>query len=175
MLKRLSDGPPESASRASQPRLPARLSAPWRFAIYAVALGIWLSGIAWLILHYFMMQKGAFGPTPQPAEFWVLAAHAAFAFIAIFIFGALLERHIGRAWPTGHRRSSGLTMAGALLIMIVSGYLLYYLGGEGARQVTSLIHWGLGLLAPIFFLRHRFAQIRQRSDLTSGPSPSGGG
>ena len=160
VLKRLSDDPDVNDSRAPRSGLPARLSAPWRFTIYAVALGIWLSGIAWLILHYFMMQKGEFGPTPHPAEFWVLAAHAAFAFITLFVFGALFERHISRAWPTGQRRGSGLIMAGALLTLIISGYLLYYLGGEEARQITSLVHWGLGLLAPILFLAHRFARSR---------------
>ena len=161
MLTRLSEEPAASERRPPRARLPARLSAPWRFTIYAVALGIWLTGAAWLILHHFMMRTGEFGPTPHPAEFWVLAAHAAFGFIAIFVFGALLERHISRAWPTRHRRGSGLAMAGALLTMIVSGYLLYYLGGEEARQITSFIHWGLGLLAPIFFFRHRFASSRR--------------
>ena len=160
MLKQLSDEPAAARENRAPPRSPARLSVSWRFAIYAVALGVWLSGVAWLILHYFMMQTGRLGPTPHPAEFWVLAAHAGFGFVAIFVFGALLERHIARAWPTSHRRGSGLFMAGALLVLIVSGYLLYYLGDEGARQITSIVHWGLGLLAPIFFFRHRFTRVR---------------
>ena len=48
-----------------------------------------------------------------------------------------------------------MALLGAAGLLVVSGYLLYYLGNERAREVTGIVHWGMGLSCPAVFLAHR--------------------
>jgi hypothetical protein len=81
--------------------------------------------------------------------------HGAFAVAAIWMFGLLWSVHVTKLWPLSWRRWSGGLMAGVAAWLIVSGYLLYYVGDDKARSVVSLLHWGIGLAAPVFFFWHR--------------------
>ena len=139
------------------------LSRPRRLALYIIGIGVWLSGGLWLLFHYFLVQQGEFGPTPHPLEPWWLKLHGAFAFATIWIFGLLWGVHVTRFWPSGRRRWSGGVMTGVLAWLIVSGYLLYYIGEDKARSVVSILHWGLGLACPVFFLWHRIHRKRRGS------------
>ena len=44
-------------------------------------------------------------------------------------------------------------LAGSALL-IVTGYGLYYLGGETTRELTSVLHWGVGLILPGVLVWH---------------------
>ncbi len=117
--------------------------------------GLWLTGAAWLWLHYFVVTPGEFGPEHSPLEPWGLKAHGAFAFLALWTGGFLWARHVGAAWASGRRRWSGSVLLGALLLLILTGYLLYYVGDDHARELVSVVHWGLGLSGPALYLAHR--------------------
>ena len=43
-------------------------------------------------------------------------------------------------------------------ILIVTGYLLYYVGNERVRNIISGVHWILGLAIPLAYLLHRIAK-----------------
>jgi hypothetical protein len=136
--------------------LPAlsRLSHARRISIYAIGIGVWLSGVLWLVFHYFMSHQGSFGQVVSPFEVWSLTLHGAFAFAAIFIFGLLWAAHVPTGWSRRKRRVSGGSLAGILGWLIVSGYLLYYAAGEEFRAAVSLAHWVVGLAAPLVFFAH---------------------
>jgi hypothetical protein len=127
-----------------------------RLYLYIIALGTWISGGLWLLFHYFLVKQGEFGPQINPLEPWWLKLHGAFAFAAIWIFGLLWGIHITKTWPGGRRRWSGSLLTGLFLWLIISGYLLYYVGDEKLRPLISILHWSVGLGCPIFFLWHRF-------------------
>lgn len=135
---------------------PPLLSAERRLTVSVVAGGLWLTGAAWLLLHYFLMQEGPFGAMPHPAEFWILAAHGAFGFASLYVFGLLWNAHIPAGWRSLRKRRSGGLMFVLLGFLVLSGYLLYYVGDETLSPVLRFAHWGLGLMAPIPFLIHRF-------------------
>ena len=59
--------------------------------------GLWGTGAAWLLLHYFFVQEGPFGPGPHPLEFWSIAAHGAFAFASLWMIGLLWSVHVPAA------------------------------------------------------------------------------
>ena len=60
-------------------------------------------------------------------------------------------------------------MAGVAACLILSGYLLYYIGSDKVRSVVSILHWGIGLLVPFFFIWHkvRFREANHRETESS--------
>jgi hypothetical protein len=138
----------------SSPAL-SRLSRARRTGIYVIGIGVWLTGVVWLVFHYFVVYPARFGLAANPLALFSLTLHGAFAFAAIWIFGLLWGVHVPAGWSRNKRRLSGGLLAGLLGWLIVSGYLLYYVGGEEFRAAVSLVHWILGLVAPAAFVAHR--------------------
>jgi hypothetical protein len=134
----------------------------WKVAVYSIGWGLWLSGGLWLLFHYFVTSEGEFGPQKHPLEPWWLKFHGAFAFAAIWLFGLLWGKHVSKAWPYGKGRWSGAGVAGLLFWLMLTGYLLYYIAGENARSIVSVLHWGLGFVAPALLLWHRFDRGKKR-------------
>lgn len=126
--------------------------------VYTISLGLWGSGAVWLLLHHFFVQEGAFGPNPHPLEFWSIAAHGAFGFASLWLIGLLWSVHIPAGWRSLRRRWSGSLMFGGAAFLILSGYLLYYLGDADLRPILSVLHWTIGLACPVLFIAHRFAR-----------------
>ena len=133
-----------------------RLGSSRRLGLYAIGIGVWLTGGLWLVFHYWFITEGQFGPQVHPSELWWLRLHGAFAFATIWLFGLMWGIHVTVAWPFGRRRWSGAIMTGLLLWLTISGYLLYYVGDEKARPIISVLHWTLGLTCPLVFFWHRF-------------------
>jgi hypothetical protein len=151
----------------SAPRGTARLTRPRRLGVYGVGLAVWLSGALWLLFHYFFKRHGPLGAAPHPLESWWLTLHGASAFAAIWAFGWLWSAHITKGWATGRKRPSGGLLVATLAWLTLSGYLLYYVGHEEVRAVTSLLHWSSGLACLIPFVTHR---IRKHSPRQSRQS-----
>jgi hypothetical protein len=125
-----------------------------RWALYVVCGGLWLSGALWLLCHYLLARPAEFGPTTDPLEAWWLTAHGAFAFIAIFTFGLLWGIHVAPGWKTERRRPSGAAAVAAVVWLMLTGYLMYYLAGEQPRFVAATLHWTVGLATPLLFVYH---------------------
>ena len=141
--------------RATQHALPTRLGARRRWLVNLTGLGLWLTGLAWLGLHYFGVRQGEFGAEHNPLEAWSLAAHGAFAFLALWALGLLWGVHVVNGWRLRRRRWTGGVLLGVFAILILSGYLLYYAGEDTVRPAVSLVHWAVGLLVLVAYLAHR--------------------
>jgi len=139
------------------PRAP-ELSRERRLAVYVVGGGIWLTGAAWLVAHYLLARSGPFGPNPHPLEFWSRATHGAFGFAFLWLIGVLWNVHIPAGWRSFKRRWSGSLMFGVAGWLVVSGYLLYYLGNDQVISAVSVLHWSVGLASAGIFLFHRLAR-----------------
>ncbi|HEY6985531.1 MAG TPA: hypothetical protein VH375_05580, partial [Rhodanobacteraceae bacterium] len=113
-------------------------------------------------LRYGFQRPGEFGPAPHPLQPWALRAHALFAFATLWLGGLLWVVHIAPNWRRGHRRLSGILITGALLLLVASGYLLYYVGDERWRPSVSTLHWALGVAAIVPFLVHLLRARRYR-------------
>ena len=154
-----------AASHKAQARPVARapeLSRQRQFTIYTISLGLWVTGAVWLIAHYLLTYEGEFGPLPHPLEFWSIAAHGAFGFASLWLIGLLWSVHIPAGWRSLRRRWSGGLMFGVAAFLILSGYLLYYLGSADMIPIVAVLHWGIGLACPALFLLHRFAKDSAR-------------
>lgn len=115
---------------------------------------LWLTGAAWLVLHYFGRSEGEFGPGTNPLEPWMLKAHGAAMIAALLGFGGLFVVHIVKGWTHRAQRPAGLVLSGLTIVLIATGWLLYYAGGESLREWSSLVHWTLGLASPAVFIWH---------------------
>jgi cytochrome bd-type quinol oxidase subunit 1 len=133
-----------------------------RLFLFAVAIGLWLSGALWLLFHFFIQKDTGFGPRPLPIQHWWLILHGAFAFGALWLMGLLWGVHIPRLWRARRHRLSGSALFGALIILSASGYLLYYYAGDDdVRDLISRTHWILGLAALLPFFIHWRLRRRQ--------------
>jgi hypothetical protein len=147
-------------------RGPIGLRSKGRVAAYAITAGVWTSGVAWLLFHYFLRRQTEFGLEPHPLEHWWLRLHGAFAFATLWLIGFLSAGHILNGWAAGRRRWSGAFLLAAACLLTITGYLLYYAGGDVFRKSTSLIHWELGIFSALLLLSHRSRGLRYVRFLT---------
>jgi hypothetical protein len=133
----------------------ARVATLPRLLVQFVGAGLWLTGALWLCFHYLLKRQGWLGVV-HPLETSWLRVHAAFAFAAIWTFGFLWGTHVVPGWWIRRRVRSGVTLVAVAAWLMVSAYLLYYLGDEDQRFVVSVLHWSVGLGCPVIFLAHRW-------------------
>ena len=139
-----------AARRADSIRL-----GPWhQGAVYGATAALAVSGIIWLVLHYFLAVPGEYGPQIHPLEPWMLRLHGAAAMAGLIIYGSLLPVHVRRAWSLRRNIVLGIALVSVLLLLTITGYLLYYAGDENTRPVISAAHWILGLGVPGLLIWH---------------------
>jgi hypothetical protein len=131
-----------------------RLSTAHRRWIYWSGAGLVTTGVLWLLSHYFVRTHGQFGETTHPLEIWSLRLHGACAMLVLVVIGSLLPVHVRRGWHLRKNLLAGCAMGTLALLLIASGYALYYFGGEEARPWISAFHWGLGVGAPLVLTWH---------------------
>lgn len=151
----------------SAPPSRGRLNARREALVYAVLGLLWASGVGWLVFHYFLREVGEFGALPHPLEAWWLRLHGAAAFAGLWLLGLLWVVHLVPGW-NARRRWSGIVLVVLLALLVVSGYLLYYAGGEQAREVIALVHWLLGLALPLPLLWHGLRGRQARTARRTG-------
>ena len=128
-----------------------------------VGIGVWLTGTAWVIVHFLMRAQDPLGfPNDSSEPLW-LKLHGAFAFLSLWTGGMLWGIHVVKAWGTRRRRWSGSILFSALLVLGGTGYLLYYVGDDGARDAISWAHWVIGIALPLVYLLHRLAKKAPRA------------
>lgn len=137
--------------------------ASWQIWLLTLSGGsLWLSGGAWLLLHYFGQTRGEFGPETNPIEPWMMKLHGLVLIPALLGIGGMFVAHIPKGWDHVHQRVAGIALCALLGLLIVSGYMLYYVGDETVRPWTSVVHWSLGLGLPAVFIWHYINGLRAR-------------
>ena len=115
---------------------------------------LFLSGAAWWALHRWGQVGGEFGPRPHPLEPWLIRLHGGTAMAVLVLLGLLLPVHVRRAWLVARNRVSGSVMLVLCLLLALSGWALYYAGGEATRAAAGRVHVVIGLTLPVFLLAH---------------------
>jgi hypothetical protein len=131
-----------------------RLSNGHRRWIYWSGAALFATGALWLLFHYFLRRHGPFGETGHPLEVWWLRLHGACAMLVLVVLGSLLPIHVRRGWHQRRNLLAGCMVSAIALLLIVSGYGLYYYGGEDGRPWISAFHWLLGLGTPALLVWH---------------------
>src|SRR5438046_4081844 len=136
-----------------------RLKPLQRYFLYAVVALLFFSGVAWAYWNYLAVSPGDFETS---AKTWAMKLHGAAAMAILVLIGMLLNGHVRFAWRAARNRANGSVFLSAFGILTITGYSLYYAGGERLRAWTSWIHLAVGLALPILLLIHIFLGRRTR-------------
>lgn len=123
---------------------------------YTTFLGLFITGCLWLYL--LKIQDGL----PSPTSFTLIKIHGALAMVALLCFGMLIPLHIQKGFKIGKNLKSGAIMVLASVLLVVSGYMLYYSSSDVLRDKASLIHSIVGIGFPFILILHIF--LGRRSD-----------
>lgn len=77
---------------------------------------------------------------------WILVMHGVSAMVIAIIFGAALPIHIRIGLHLNKNILSGLSLTAVLIVLLVSGQLLYYGSGD-SREWIITAHWVIGILS----------------------------
>ena len=125
-----------------------------RRLIYAVVGATFVTGVLWLLFHEFVRVRTSFGDGPHALESWWLKLHGLSAMLGLIVLGSLIFTHVRYAWKTRKNIASGIILLTSNVVLIATGYALYYFGGEQTRPMISLIHWGVGVALALLMAAH---------------------
>jgi len=137
-----------------------------KYFLYAVVALLFLSGVAWAYWNYLRSSDDF----ETGAKAWAMKIHGAAAMAVLVIIGMLLSAHVRFAWRARRNRANGSVFLSAFAILTITGYGLYYAGGERLRAWTSWVHLAIGLALPILLLMHIFLGRRTRPAIQSSTS-----
>jgi len=132
-----------------------RLSTSHERWVAGTGLALLGSGVLWLVCHYFVTVPGEFGETRHPLEAWWLRLHGGAAMGFLIVLGTVLPVHVQRAWDARRNRGSGAMLLCVICALLITGYALYYAGGEEFRPWISTSHWATGLIGGAALVLHR--------------------
>lgn len=133
-----------------------------RWTLYLTTAVLFVTGVLWLAVHFGLKQGGA-NDLPHPAEPWILRAHGLAMMVGLFVYGSLLRAHMVNAWKLRRNRNTGLLVVTVLAVLTITGYMLYYVGGETTRPIISIVHWAIGLVIGGLLPFHVWHGRRNRS------------
>ena len=136
-----------------------RLRRLQRYFLYIVLALVFLSGVAWAYWNYLAASPGDF---EMSAKAWAMKIHGAAAMAVLILVGMLLNEHVRLAWRARRNRANGSVFLSAFAFLTITGYGLYYAGGERLRAWTSWVHLAIGLVLPILLLIHILLGRRTR-------------
>lgn len=129
--------------------------------LYSATAILWATGAAWVWIA--MFSRDETNPGAAAARPWLMKVHGGFAMVLLVVLGTLIPLHIRRGWRNRMNRKTGGGLVTTFVVLIATGYGLYYLGGEATRQAASQIHWIVGLAVPAIIAVHIWAGRRGRT------------
>jgi hypothetical protein len=144
------------------PSVPAeliRVKPLHRSLLYFVVALLFLSGVAWTYWNYFVTSRD---DSETAAKAWTMKIHGGAAMAILVLIGMLLTGHARVAWRARRNRGNGSLFLSALSALTITGYGLYYAGGERLRAWASWIHLGVGLALPLLLIFHVWLGKRTR-------------
>ena len=128
-----------------------RLKPLHRYSLYAALTVLFLSGALWAWFNYLFDSSSEI---VAGTKSWSLKIHGASAMATLVLIGTVLSTHVRFAWRARRNRVNGLIFLGTFAALTVTGYGLYYFGGEKLRAWTSWIHLAIGLALPAILVAH---------------------
>jgi len=123
-----------------------RLPPLQRWLAYLLFIACGGSGLAYLLGHELQIARDIL------ADHQMLVLHGVSAAMMLVLAGSVLSTHVRVGWRIRRNLWTGLLILGVLLLLAVSGQMLYY-GSEESRDPSLWVHWIVGVmtlaLAPV--------------------------
>lgn len=133
-----------------QKRQTFRIGKTRRRLLYLVFALLLMTGLAWLAVHWSHLDPDVEAPWLA----WSMKLHGASSFASLFFVGTIWTSHIRLAWQRGRNRVAGALFGGAMALLVLTGYGLYYFNGEAVRSLTEWAHWIGGVMLALLFWVH---------------------
>lgn len=146
--------------------LTPQLSAARQWALWLTVLLLTVTGAVWLWAEY-LYQPADGGMEAYEIKHYAMLVHALFALAFVYAAGTLLYTHMQMAWRQQRNRASGAVMTAFAAVLVLSGYGLWYAGGETLRPLSEWAHWVTGFgLPPLLLLHALLGKRRVRAAAT---------
>ncbi len=115
-----------------------------------------LTGFGYFWTKYLVHNPDPLAVVNHPLQPWFLKAHIIVSPFLIFALGTVTVKHVWRHIITAvaRGRKSGLLAAIVIVPMILTGYLIQAVTGEGWLKALALGHIGFGVLYSFGFALH---------------------
>jgi hypothetical protein len=135
-----------------------------RWAVWSTSILTAVTGVVYLWMKYFVVSDDPFAVVNHPLQPAVLKAHILVAPMLTFAIGLVAVRHIWRHIQARVQRGrrSGLATAFMVAPMILTGYVVQAVTGEGLLRAMALSHIGLGVIYALGLVAHGFAMRAPR-------------
>ncbi|MCB1043802.1 MAG: hypothetical protein KDC35_12730 [Acidobacteria bacterium] len=100
----------------------------------------------WAVLPDWFENTWALTVDWGPGRLTMMEIHGFFAMAALFLFGVVFNSHVSRRYKQRKKRRSGISMLTCMVLMAITGGLLYYAGHPTVRSLSSWLHTVLGCL-----------------------------
>lgn len=118
---------------------------PFHRRMLYISFGIlWSSGTSWTLIQWFKDPELRTARTAL--QTLAMKIHGAAMLIFLVVLGTLFT-HVRRGWILKANRLSGCFNIGTNILLTLTGWLLYYIADDSARDTASVIHWSIGLAA----------------------------
>jgi hypothetical protein len=150
---------------------------PFHRRLLYIAFGIlWGSGALWLLSEWF--KDPELGAARTMLQTLSMKVHGAAMLVFLAMLGTLFT-HVRRGWILRANRLSGSFNIAISVLLALTGWLLYYVSDDSAREWASLIHWSIGLGAlPLLYVHIYFgrawARKSQDADAPGSHGPRSG-
>ena len=124
-----------------------------------------LTGIVFAVMKYAMKSGDPFAVVNHPLQPYMLSAHVVIAPFLVFAFGWVFTNHIWPGFTSGiaRKRKSGIWSMGAIVPMVLSGYLLQVSTADATRQAMAIAHWISSALFVAAYVIHLLTKKAGRS------------
>lgn len=116
-----------------------------------------ISGLFIFILKKWGAVEGTFGPESSPYLKYAQGVHYLVTPTLIYMVGVISHGHIIKFLnsPIKRKRLSGKANLGFIILLVISGQLLLFIGDKGAKELIEWSHLILGLSFSLTFMIHR--------------------
>lgn len=139
-----------------------RLSPRRRWMVYCMFALLLVTGLAWLVVHF--LDDGSDAGALTLA--WSMKLHGGAVMLTLLLLGMLWGPHIRNAWVRKRNRAAGAVVGAVVLVLILTGYALYYVNGQLVRQIAEYLHWFAGVTMCLALWAHIVVGRRKRKKVS---------